>query len=119
MSLVPAERRALARIEYSLSRSDPRLASMLTRFSLPTSRGGRIVTVRRLARLRPFLPAMIAVIVVFLFVVAIVFSPATPSPCSARSEPGFAAVTEQVSGCPPAGHRGHDPGHVAGNGTAS
>jgi len=35
MSLAPEERRTLARIEDSLSRSDPRLASWLTTFTLP------------------------------------------------------------------------------------
>lgn len=35
MSLAPDERRTLARIEDSLSRSDPRLAAWLTTFTLP------------------------------------------------------------------------------------
>lgn len=55
MSLAPGERQALASIEDSLCRSDPRLATMLVTFTLPACRGR---TPRRKRLSRGALPAM-------------------------------------------------------------
>lgn len=92
MSLAPAERQALARIEDSLRRSDPRLASMLTQFRLPLT--------RRLPRLGPFVLLMGVLAVVFLLVVTAVLSPAKLSRCGLRRGPDFATAVSQVTGCP-------------------
>ena len=104
MSLAPAERQALARIESSLRCSDPRLASMLTQFRLPLFRGGSTGLTRRLPQLWPFISLMVALIVVFLFVLTVVLSPGKPSPCGVHSGPGFAIAAGQVTGCSPASH---------------
>jgi hypothetical protein len=101
MSLAPAERQALARIEDSLRRSDPRLASMLTKFRLPLFRGGWTGLTSRLSRLGPFILVMAALGVVFLLVVAVVFSLSQPSRC-VRSGPGFATALSRVGSCPSA-----------------
>ena len=56
MSLTPAERRALARIEDSLRSSDPGLAAMLATFALPGP-GAKVAALirlpRRITRARP------------------------------------------------------------------
>src|SRR5487761_1389981 len=63
MSLAPKEQRALAGIEDSLSRSDPRLATMLATFTVPSSRG-RIPRWKALppgrSRIRRFIPVTLA-----------------------------------------------------------
>ena len=105
MSLAPAERRALAEIEDSLCRSDPGLARMLRRFSVPIARGGLMVLARRLPRPGSIHPLTIVVIAVILLVLAIVLSPAAPPSCDVHGGTRFAVGT-QVSGCPPAHHRG-------------
>jgi hypothetical protein len=109
MSLAPAERKALARIEDSLCRSDPELAAMLARFSLPGPRlsfpglrrllSGASVS-RRWPRLRRFMlvPA-VGFLAVLAAVIAVLLSPTAQSACGARTE-GFAVV--QVSACKPA-----------------
>jgi hypothetical protein len=104
MSLVPAERRALAGIEDALCHSDPELARMLARFRVPIARGGLRVLVRRLLRPGSILP-LIVVIALFLLVLAMVLSPAAPLPCDQHGGTRFAASV-QVSGCPPAHHQG-------------
>jgi hypothetical protein len=107
MSLAPAERRALARIEESLCRSDPRLASMLTRFSLPVWRGGWAGLTRRHRRLGSFLPVVMAVAMVLLPALVIGLSVAAPLSCGPRGGAASAAATAHVRGCPPAIPRGH------------
>jgi hypothetical protein len=113
MSLAPGERRALATIEDSLSRSDPQLARMLTRFTMPASRAGVAVVARRLRQLRPRIISAVIVIVAFLLVLAVLRSPATPLRRAART--GTAAT--QVSNCPPPWPAGY-PGSTAGDSTA-
>lgn len=118
MSLAPAERQALARIEDSLRRSDPRLASMLTRFRLPLLRGGlrrrlppfgggwRRLTRRLRRRLGPLIVLVVTLTVVTLLVVAAVLSPGKSPHCSVRTGPGFANAVGRVIGCPPASSGG-------------
>jgi hypothetical protein len=53
MSLAPAERRALDKIEDGLRRSDRRLVRMMTRFKVPLARGGLVILVRRFRWPRP------------------------------------------------------------------
>jgi DUF3040 family protein len=63
MSLTPAERRALARIEDSLRGSDPGLAAMLATFALPGPRAKVAALIRlprRITRARPLILAAIA-----------------------------------------------------------
>ncbi|HLX47779.1 MAG TPA: DUF3040 domain-containing protein [Streptosporangiaceae bacterium] len=57
MSLVPSERRALARIENVLRSSDPGLATMLATFTHPKHRNG-LFTWRRI---KPFVPVALAI----------------------------------------------------------
>jgi Protein of unknown function (DUF3040) len=106
MSLAPAERRALARIEDSLCRSDPGLARMLTRFRLPITRGGWKVLARRPRQLRLFVPLIFAVTVV-LCVLAVVPGPHdAPPSCGAGSGPGPATAAARINDCPAASHKG-------------
>jgi Protein of unknown function (DUF3040) len=106
MSLAPAERRALARIEDSLCRSDPRLARMLTRFRVPITRGGWKVLARRPRQLRLFVP-LILTVTIFLCVLAIVLGPhhAVPSR-GADSGPGSVIAATRINNCPAASHKG-------------
>ena len=105
MSLAPAERRALARIEDSLCRSDPGLARMLTRFRLPVTRGGWMVPVHRLRRGRLFVALMLAMILC-LCVLAIVFGPHRAPSCGGASGTGPATAAARVSHCPSASQTG-------------
>jgi hypothetical protein len=109
MSLTPAERRALEKIEDGLRRSDRRLARMLTRFKVPHSRGGLVILVRRPRRHRRPIAAAVAVTALALLVVAILHSPTTPLTCSPPSGTGSAAAAAQASNCPLALHQGHAP----------
>ena len=106
MSLAPVERRALARIEDSLCRSDPRLAGMLTRFRLPITRGGWKVLVRRPRQLSLIVPPILTV-TIFLCILAIVFGPhhAVPS-CGAGRGPGSVTAAARINNCPAASHQG-------------
>jgi hypothetical protein len=107
MSLAPAERRALAQIEDSLCRSDPRLAGMLTRFRLPITRSGWKVLARRL-QLRLIVP-LILTVTIFLCILAIMLGPHRPMPsCSASSGPGSVTAAARINRCPAASHRGGD-----------
>jgi hypothetical protein len=66
MSLAPREQRALAKIEHSLRSSDPRLARMLTSFTLPAFRGGIAHLFRY--RLRDFVPPVLAMVAISLII---------------------------------------------------
>lgn len=111
MSLAPAERQALARIEDALRRSDPRLASMLTQFRLPLSRGGWTGLTRRVPRRsRPLVSVMVALIVLFLFVFVVVLSPGSQWGCGVRGVTASATPALPVSGCAPARHGNHKAG---------
>ena len=104
MSLAPAERRALARIEDSLCRSDPGLARMLTRFRLPITRGGWTIAARRPRRARLLVPLILAVTVA-LCVLAILPGPhRAPPSCGVGSGPGPATAAARFSDCPTANH---------------
>lgn len=106
MSLAPAERRALARIEDSLCRSDPRLAGRLTRFRLPITRGGWKVLARRPRQFRLFVPLILAV-TIFLCILAIVLGPHhAVSSCGAGRGPGSVAAAAHINSCPAASHEG-------------
>jgi hypothetical protein len=100
-------------IEISLDRSDPRLARMLTRFTMPASPGGVMVVARRFTRLRSRIITAVAVLVAFLFVLAVLRSPATPLRCAAPS----GTATTQSGRCPPPWPAGYG-GSTAGNRTA-
>jgi Protein of unknown function (DUF3040) len=83
MSLAPGERRRLARIEDSLSRSDPRLAAWLTTFTLPVRlrlavacqraimRGSRLARRRRATRLALLAAGLAALSLIVAGVVAL------------------------------------------------
>jgi hypothetical protein len=86
---------------------------MLTRFTMPASWGGVVVLARRLRRLRPWIMSAVAVIVAFLFILAVLHSPVTPLRCAAR----YGAAATQVSNCPPPGQEGYA-GSTAGDSTA-
>jgi hypothetical protein len=66
MSLRPREQRVLAKIEHSLRISDPRLAHMLSTFTLPAFRGG----IQHLFRLRvkDFAPPVLAIVAIGLII---------------------------------------------------
>lgn len=104
MSLAPAERRALARIEDSLCRSDPRLARMLTQFRLPLSRGGLKGLARRFPALRPYLSLIIALAVALVFILVLMLSPSMPLRCEVSSRPGTMTAASQGSHCPTANY---------------
>lgn len=73
MSLAPKERRALAGIEEALRRSDPRLATMLTTFTMPPAwnsiRRWRSLHLRR-SRTMPFFPVALAIAMAGLAILA-------------------------------------------------
>jgi hypothetical protein len=62
MSLAPKEQRLLARIEHSLRSTDPRLARMLSTFTLPAFRGGLAHLYR--SRGRDFVPPALALVLI-------------------------------------------------------
>jgi peptidoglycan/LPS O-acetylase OafA/YrhL len=99
MSLAPAERRALDGIEGSLRRSDPRLARILTRFSLPLFRGGLAILARRLRRPRLAIVSALAVAAVAVLVVAALHTPEPPVPCAAAATSGLLGPGAQASAC--------------------
>jgi hypothetical protein len=76
MGLRPAERRVLDKIENSLRHSDPQLARMLGRFSVPLTRGGLMVMARRPRRLRLVIAAAVGLAAVIFLVVAALHGPA-------------------------------------------
>jgi hypothetical protein len=92
MSLAPAERRALNKIEDALCRSDRRLARMLARFKLPLSRGGLVIFLRRPGQLTRLIVSAVAVTAAVLVVVGIVRSPAPPRCSAPRSSVPIAAA---------------------------
>ena len=98
MSLAPAERRALDKIEAALRRSDRRLASMLTRFRLPLSRGGLVIFLRRPRRRRRLIVSAVAVAAAVFLVVAIIRSPAPPR-CPAPGSSGSVAAAAAAKNC--------------------
>ncbi|MFY9927112.1 MAG: DUF3040 domain-containing protein [Streptosporangiaceae bacterium] len=99
MSLAPAERRALDGIEDSLRRSDPRLARMLTRFSLPLSRGGLVILARSIRQRRLLVVSVLTVATLAVVVVAALHRPAPPVPCAAAGTVGLVAPGTQASAC--------------------
>jgi hypothetical protein len=108
MSLAPSERRALDKIENSLRHSDPRLARMLARFTVPISRGGLMVMMRGPRRIKPLIVSVIALTAISLLVLAVLHSPGTVLPCSASSGSGFTTSTRPS--CPSAlQHKAHIP----------
>jgi Protein of unknown function (DUF3040) len=117
MSLAPAERRALDKIEDGLRRSDWRLARMLTRFSVPLSRGGLIILAYRFRRRRRLIGWAVAATVMALIVVVLVHSPTTPLMCPAPSGSGSAATASQAGACELTMYRGHE-ASTAENGTS-
>jgi hypothetical protein len=100
MSLAPAERRALDGIEDSLRRSDPRLARMLTRFSLPLSRGGLAIQARRIRQRKLLIVSVLAVATLAVVVLTALHRPAPPVPCAAAGAAGLVAPGTQASACP-------------------
>lgn len=100
MSLAPGERRALARIEESLCRSDPELADVLTKFSLPVWRDGWNGLTRRLRRFLPFIPVVVAVAVALSFILVIELSAAAPLPCGHSGRASAVSIAHD-RGCPP------------------
>lgn len=111
MSLAPRDRQALARIEDSLRSTDPRLAAMLTTFTVITSHRKiprwRCLSPWRL-RIRRFVPLTLAValiaggLVLFSTLSQVSHAPATPGGCGT-------AIT-QLASCPGTGasHAGQD-----------
>jgi len=103
MSLAPAERRVLDKIEDSLRHSDPRLARMLTRFSLPVFRGGLAVVAHRLWQRRLLVVIALSLVTIAVIVAAALHSPDPPVPCGTTSSTGFGVPSAQAGSCP-AGH---------------
>jgi len=99
MSLLPAERRALNKIEDSLRHSDPRLARMLNRFTVPIARGGLMVLAHRLGTHRRLI-LVLAVLVAGLAALVIMHGPSRASCPRTRGSPSVAADT-QFTSCPP------------------
>jgi hypothetical protein len=103
MSLTPAERRALARIEDSLRVSDPRLAATLATFALPGS-GPKIAALvrmpRRITRARHFIVAALALAAMCVLFVGAVLQGGGGDPLCI---PGARVITGgQALNCPPA-----------------
>lgn len=105
MSLVPSEREVLARIEDSLRSSDPRLATMLTTFSLPGYGGTVLIWMRRCLqqlRYKRLVLVTIAVVAVTLAMIGLLpHAGSSRSPCAPGGRQLI--VAGQVRSCPPAG----------------
>jgi hypothetical protein len=101
MSLVPSERRALARIEILLRNSDPGLAAMLATFTHPKHRGGffgRLFSWRTWMRIKHFVPVTIAVAVICLVILGgILLGHGGRSVCDSSNLRG--TVTWQLADC--------------------
>lgn len=98
MSLAPAEQRALDKIEDALRRSDQRLAHMMTRFRLPLSRGGLVIFLCRLRRLRRLIVSAVTVAAAVFLVVVVIRSPVPPR-CSAPRTGGSVAAAAAARNC--------------------
>ena len=110
MSLAPSERQALATIENSLRRTDPRLAAVMTVFTILATRRKiprwKCLSPWRL-RIRRLIPVAIAMAVGGLVVLGGVFlSHTSQMPGPPRSVCGIAI--EQTNKCPSTGRA---PGH--------
>lgn len=109
MSLAPREKRALARIEDSLRSTDPELATMLARFTVP----GRWRIRRQELRwqlTRVYLAAVFfAITAAGLVLWALLSAPAHQQQCSSQAQQGlpgltFAACAPVHSGPASGGH---------------
>ena|SRR5487761_509304 len=121
MSLAPKEQRALAGIEDSLSRSDPRLATMLATFTVPSSRG-RIPRWKALppgrSRIRRFIPVTLATALTGLAVLGgLLLSHPSQQACTPRS--GGVTAFRLIIGCQPGGSPPRHSKRAAGNGSAA
>jgi hypothetical protein len=101
MSLAPSERRALARIETLLRKSDPGLASMLATFTHPAHRGGflgRLFSWRTWQRIKHFVPVTVAVGVICLVILGgILLGHAGRNACGPSNLRG--SVTWELNDC--------------------
>ena len=117
MSLAPKEQRALAGIEDSLCRSDPRLATMLATFTVRSSRG-RIPRWKGLPpgrlRIRRFIPVALATALTGLAVLGgLLLSHPSQSACTPRS--GGVSALRLIIGCQPGGSPPRHSKRAAGN----
>jgi|ERR1700761_360407 hypothetical protein len=106
MSLAPAERRALDKIEDSLRHSDPQLARMLRRFTVPITHGGLVILARRPGRLRLMVMLSVAVAMVAVLVFAALHGPAGVTPCSPAASTGLGLPASTAGNCPAAQQQG-------------
>jgi hypothetical protein len=110
MSLAPHERRALASIEDSLGGSDPRLATMLATFTLPSLRselsGGKRL-IRRMARAKCLLLVGLAIVAVCAIVMYALLRTSDGGAASCGQVNWPAAVGAQTLSCPPASPSTH------------
>jgi hypothetical protein len=117
MSLAPSERRALARIENSLSSSDPGLATMLATFTLPTFDGGTPrwkCLLRRIVRIPiPFILAGLVLAAMSAIIVGALLRSGPGDPLCTPSTRAIAGG--QTLSCPPAAGPLARPGRPAGN----
>jgi hypothetical protein len=102
MSLAPSERRALGRIEDSLSRSDPRLATMLATFTLTPFCGNtpRLASVLRRITLTKRL--MLAVTTLAALAVIMISALLHSSRADPLCSPAARVAGGQTLSCPPA-----------------
>jgi hypothetical protein len=109
MSLAPREQWALARIEHSLARSDPRLATMLATFTLPFA-GRVMVRAWRLVRFRRVALVVMTLAVVGLLIAAwAAFVPVHAGSCP--TSPGRFTTPLSVNTCQSGGIHAH-PSHI-------
>ena len=99
MSLAPAERRALDKIENSLRHSDPQLSRMMRRFSVPLTRGGLGVMMRSPGRTRRLLLLAVILATLAVLVMLAVWGSTGTLPCGVTANPAVTTATTQGAGC--------------------
>lgn len=117
MSLAPEEQRNLARIEDSLSRSDPRLATMLATFTVRSFRG-RIPLWKGLCqgwlRIKPFIPVAFATALALAILGGLLLTHASQPSCTPRS--GTVSAFRLIADCQPGGSLSRRSKRAAGSG---
>jgi hypothetical protein len=99
MSLAPAERRALDKIEDSLRRSDPQLSRMMRRFTVPVTRGGLVVMARSPGRTKRLLLLIFILAAIALFVLMAMYGSTGTLPCGYSGNPAVTASSTPNSSC--------------------
>ena len=100
MSLAPHEKRVLARIENTLRSTDPELATMLARFSVPGLWKIRRQELRWQLTKVYLAAVLFAVTAAGLMLWALLFAPAHQQQCASQGQQGLPGLT--FTACAPA-----------------